>query len=115
MDVAPVGTPNGQTVVLLHGGSYYGWYWKSQIEALTKAGFRVVVEDRLGWGKSSKADPSLQHQPSRLEHGVAARSSEHHGGGDRRPLHRRADGDALRVPLPEADDAPGDDQPDRAH
>lgn len=54
MDVAPVGTPNGKTVVLLHGGSYYGWYWKSQIDALTKAGFRVVVEDRLGWGKSSK-------------------------------------------------------------
>jgi pimeloyl-ACP methyl ester carboxylesterase len=54
MDVAPVGTANGQTVVLLHGGSYYGWYWKAQIEALTKAGFRVVVEDRLGWGKSSK-------------------------------------------------------------
>ena len=54
MDVAPVGTANGQTVVLLHGGSYYGWYWKAQIDALTKAGFRVVVEDRLGWGKSSK-------------------------------------------------------------
>ena len=54
MDVAPVGPANGRTVVLLHGGSYYGWYWKAQIEALTKAGFRVVVEDRLGWGKSSK-------------------------------------------------------------
>jgi pimeloyl-ACP methyl ester carboxylesterase len=54
MDVAPAGRANGRTVVLLHGGSYYGWYWKSQIEALTKAGFRVVVEDRLGWGKSSK-------------------------------------------------------------
>ncbi len=54
MDVAPVGTATGQTVVLLHGGSYYGWYWKAQIEALTKAGFRVVVKDRLGWGKSSK-------------------------------------------------------------
>ena len=54
MDVAPTGPANGQTVVLLHGGSYYGWYWKSQIEALSKAGFRVVVEDRLGWGKSSK-------------------------------------------------------------
>ncbi|MEX1259101.1 MAG: hypothetical protein WEG36_16010 [Gemmatimonadota bacterium] len=25
MDVAPVGPANGQTVVLLHGGSYYGW------------------------------------------------------------------------------------------
>lgn len=54
MDVAPTGTPNGRTVVLLHGGSYYGWYWEAQIEALTRAGFRVVVEDRLGWGKSSK-------------------------------------------------------------
>jgi pimeloyl-ACP methyl ester carboxylesterase len=54
MDVAPAGKANGQTVLLLHGGSYYGWYWKAQIEALTKAGFRVVVEDRLGWGKSSK-------------------------------------------------------------
>jgi pimeloyl-ACP methyl ester carboxylesterase len=52
--VAPAGRANGRTVVLLHGGSYYGWYWKSQIEALTRAGFRVVVEDRLGWGKSSK-------------------------------------------------------------
>jgi pimeloyl-ACP methyl ester carboxylesterase len=54
MDVAPVGSANGRTVVLLHGGSYYGWYWKAQIAALTKAGYRVVVEDRLGWGKSSK-------------------------------------------------------------
>ncbi len=55
MDVAPAGTPNGRTVVLLHGGSYYGWYWKAQIEALRNTGYRVVVEDRLGWGKSSKA------------------------------------------------------------
>ena len=55
MDVAPTGAANGKVVVLLHGGSYYGWYWKSQIQALTAAGYRVVVEDRLGWGKSSKA------------------------------------------------------------
>jgi len=54
MDVAPVGPPNGRTVVFLHGGSYYSWYWKSQIEALTEAGFRVIAKDRLGWGKSSK-------------------------------------------------------------
>ena len=54
MDVAPTGQPNGQTVILLHGGSYYGWYWKDTIEALAGAGFRVVVKDRLGWGRSSK-------------------------------------------------------------
>jgi len=54
MDVPPAGEPNGRTVVLLHGGSYYGWYWAETIDALTRAGFRVVVKDRLGWGRSSK-------------------------------------------------------------
>lgn len=54
MDVAPTGPANGGTVVLLHGGSYYGWYWKGTIEALRSEGYRVVVEDRLGWGRSSK-------------------------------------------------------------
>ena len=54
MDVAPAGAPNGQTIVLLHGGSYYGWYWEDTIEAIRTAGFRVVVKDRLGWGRSSK-------------------------------------------------------------
>ena len=54
MDVAPTGEPNGRTVLFLHGGSYYGWYWEAQIDALAGAGFRVVVKDRLGWGKSSK-------------------------------------------------------------
>ncbi len=54
MDVAPAGGANGRTVVLLHGGSYYGWYWKQTIEALRNEGYRVVVVDRLGWGRSSK-------------------------------------------------------------
>ena len=54
MDVAPVGEPNGRTVMLLHGGGYYGWYWKDTIEALRNEGYRVVVKDRLGWGRSSK-------------------------------------------------------------
>lgn len=54
MDVAPTGPANGRAVIMLHGGSYYGWYWEDQIEALTREGYRVIVEDRLGWGKSSK-------------------------------------------------------------
>lgn len=54
MDVPPAGTPNGRSVVLLHGASYYGWYWADTIEALRNAGYRVIVKDRLGWGKSSK-------------------------------------------------------------
>jgi len=54
MDVAPTGSANGRTVILHHGGLYYGWYWSKQIKALAQEGYRVVVKDRLGWGKSSK-------------------------------------------------------------
>jgi len=54
MDVAPAGTSNGRTVIFHHGGLYYGWYWQAQAKALSQAGYRVIVKDRLGWGKSSK-------------------------------------------------------------
>lgn len=54
MDVAPKGAPNGHTVVLLHGNNFGGFYFTSIIEALTKEGFRVIVPDQIGYGKSSK-------------------------------------------------------------
>lgn len=54
MDVAPQGEPNGRTVVLMHGMNFFGEYFYNQIEALTAAGFRVVVPDRIGFGRSSK-------------------------------------------------------------
>ena len=59
MDVAPRGSSNGRTVILHHGCLYYGWYWSAQIKALSEEGYRVVVKDRLGWGKSSK--PSIPY------------------------------------------------------
>jgi len=54
MDVPPVGPGNGQTAVLLHGMNFFGEYWASTIEALTAAGYRVVVPDQVGYGRSSK-------------------------------------------------------------
>lgn len=53
MDVQPEKS-NGKTVVLLHGKNFNGAYWKTTIQALTKEGFRVVVPDQIGFGKSSK-------------------------------------------------------------
>ncbi len=55
MDVSPAGTPNGRTVVLLHGMNFGGFYFSGPIEALRNAGFRVVVPDQIGFGRSSKA------------------------------------------------------------
>jgi pimeloyl-ACP methyl ester carboxylesterase len=54
MDERPRGTPNGRTVVLLHGNNFGGFYFKSIIDALTAEGFRVIVPDQIGYGRSSK-------------------------------------------------------------
>src|SRR3984893_7034421 len=54
MDVAPAGQPNGRTVVLLHGMNFAGFYWGGPIDVLRKEGFRVVVPDQIGFGRSSK-------------------------------------------------------------
>lgn len=54
MDVAPTQNANGRTVVLFHGKNFGGYYWTNVIKALTDRGFRVVVPDQIGFGKSSK-------------------------------------------------------------
>jgi pimeloyl-ACP methyl ester carboxylesterase len=54
MDVAPTGSANGRAVVLLHGMNFFGEYWGGTIAALRAAGFRVVVPDQIGFGRSSK-------------------------------------------------------------
>jgi pimeloyl-ACP methyl ester carboxylesterase len=54
MDVAPSGAANGHTVLLLHGNNFGGFYFKSIIDALASEGFRVIVPDQIGYGRSSK-------------------------------------------------------------
>jgi len=53
MDVKPA-KPNGRTVVLLHGKNFCAATWKASIDALAKAGYRVVAPDQVGFCKSSK-------------------------------------------------------------
>jgi pimeloyl-ACP methyl ester carboxylesterase len=56
MDVPASGAPNGRTVVLMHGKNFGGYYWANVIAFLTSSGYRVVVPDQIGWGKSSKPE-----------------------------------------------------------
>jgi pimeloyl-ACP methyl ester carboxylesterase len=58
MDVAPV-QPNGRTVLLLHGRNFPSSYWAPVIKTLNDAGYRVVVPDQIGFGKSSKPSADL--------------------------------------------------------
>src|SRR5436305_12572925 len=59
MDVAPAQQPNGRIALLLHGRNFPSSYWAPVIKTLTDAGFRVVVPDQIGFGKSSKPTGEL--------------------------------------------------------
>lgn len=66
MDVAPSATANGRVALLLHGRNFSGFYWERTIRFLSDAGYRVVIPDQIGFGKSSKPDIALSfHQLAR--------------------------------------------------
>ncbi len=53
MDVASA-DKNGKTVILFHGKNFNGYYWKDVIKVLAEKGYRVIVPDQVGWGRSDK-------------------------------------------------------------
>lgn len=55
-DVAPTGTSNGKTVLLLHGKNFSGVYWEATADFLAQKGYRVIAPDQLGFGASSRPD-----------------------------------------------------------
>jgi pimeloyl-ACP methyl ester carboxylesterase len=55
MDVAPAVPANGRTAVLFHGKNFCGATWEGVIAPLSKAGYRVVVPDQIGFCKSTKS------------------------------------------------------------
>jgi pimeloyl-ACP methyl ester carboxylesterase len=55
MDVKPA-TPTGRTIVLMHGKNFCGATWADSITALSKAGWRVIVPDQIGFCKSTKPE-----------------------------------------------------------
>ncbi len=63
--------PNGKIVMLLHGKNFNGAYWKTTIEALNAEGYRVVVPDQIGFGKSSKPE-SFQYSFQQLAQNTKA-------------------------------------------
>jgi pimeloyl-ACP methyl ester carboxylesterase len=70
MDVAP-DTPNGRTVVLLHGKNFCAATWEATIKALTGAGYRVVALDQIGFCKSTKPE-RYQYSFQQLAHNTHA-------------------------------------------
>ena len=55
MDV-PAKNPNGRTAVLMHGKNFCAATWRTSIDALSAAGYRVIAPDQIGFCKSTKPD-----------------------------------------------------------
>ncbi len=55
MDVKPANNSRG-TVLLLHGKNFSGFYWDRVAKALVDRGYRVIIPDQIGFGKSSRPD-----------------------------------------------------------
>nr|WP_314497303.1 alpha/beta hydrolase [uncultured Chryseobacterium sp.] len=53
MDVKPK-KANGKVIILLHGKNFNGAYWEKTAKDLSDKGFRVIIPDQIGFGKSSK-------------------------------------------------------------
>jgi len=70
MDVKPK-TSNGKTIMLLHGKNFNGAYWEKTAKDLSDKGFRVIIPDQIGFGKSSKPQ-SYQFSFSQLAENTKA-------------------------------------------
>lgn len=53
MDVPAVGA-HKENIVLLHGKNFNGAYFEEMANILSKKGYRVIIPDQIGFGKSTK-------------------------------------------------------------
>ncbi|WP_027386338.1 alpha/beta fold hydrolase [Chryseobacterium gregarium] len=70
MDVKPK-VSNGKAIVLLHGKNFNGANWEKTARDLSDKGFRVIIPDQIGFGKSSKPQ-SYQFSFSQLAENTKA-------------------------------------------
>ncbi len=65
------GPRDGQPVVMAHGNPTWGYLYRNFVSPLTEAGYRVIIPDHLGFGRSDKPDQAdlytIRHHSARFE------------------------------------------------
>ena len=62
------GPRDGRPIVMVHGNPTWGYLYRRFIEAVTQAGYRAIVLDHLGFGRSEKPDePRLYRIPNHCD------------------------------------------------
>lgn len=54
MDIGKSLSKSQKVAVLLHGKNFAGFYWERIAQDLVHSGYRVIIPDQIGFGKSSK-------------------------------------------------------------
>jgi pimeloyl-ACP methyl ester carboxylesterase len=55
MKYMDIGDKNAEKIaLLLHGKNFSGYYWTQTAKILTQKGYRVIIPDQIGFGKSTK-------------------------------------------------------------
>ena len=63
---------SNKAIVLLHGKNFAGFYWEKIADILVEKGYRVIIPDQIGFGKSSKPERyqfsfyNMAHQTNNL-------------------------------------------------
>src|SRR5437016_6293705 len=81
LHVVDDGPRAGPVVLLLHGFPELGYSWRHQIPALTQAGYRVLVPDLRGFGRSDAPADAAEYSITHLAADVLALID--HAGADR--------------------------------
>ncbi len=65
------GPRDGKPVVMMHGNPTWGYLYRNFVTPLTEAGYRAIVPDHLGFGRSDKPDQpelyTIRRHSERLE------------------------------------------------
>ena len=59
------GPRDGDPVVMIHGNPTWGYLYRRFVAAVTKAGYRAIVMDHLGFGRSDKPSQATLYQVPR--------------------------------------------------
>lgn len=65
------GPRDGKPVIMVHGNPTWGYLYRNFVTPLAEAGYRVIVPDHLGFGRSEKPDRAdlytIRHHCDRLD------------------------------------------------
>ncbi|MDJ0665006.1 MAG: alpha/beta fold hydrolase [Acidimicrobiia bacterium] len=71
MHYIDVGPRDGKPILLMHGNPTWGYLYRNFIGPVTEAGYRAIVPDHLGFGRSDKPDQpelyTVRRHAERLE------------------------------------------------